>query len=222
LRISIRLPQQLHRSVASGNFAIFGFLTTLAVGGLTMLKWISFVVIIGGILFCPLTGITLARSNGQNSHKPSTHAAPTKRKSPQKTTDGLTSEDLVAIRALDSKFVHGWLNDDMTAVLSVFAPDAVLFPPGSNLVRGLPAIRSYWWPQDGSHTRITSFDRHIEEIEGTRHLAFLRGTASLSWTYEKDGHQTSQTSRSIDLLLLTRDSAGHWHVIRQMWSTLPS
>ena len=107
-------------------------------------------------------------------------------------------------------------------MLGVFAPDAVLLPPGSKPLRGIPAIRSYWWPDDGSRTRITSFERDVDEIEGTRRLAFLRGTASLSWVYEKDSKQTSQTSRSTDLLLLSRDAAGRWHVIRQMWNVLPN
>ena len=134
---------------------------------------------------------------------------------------GLTDEDRDAIRALDAAFVRGWLEDDVDAVLGVFARDAVLLPPGSNPVQGISAIRKYWFPDDGSRTRIDSFDRHIEEIGGTRALAFLRGTASLAWTYEKDGRKTSQASRSVDLFLLTRDPSGNWRVIRQMWTALP-
>ncbi|MBV8858050.1 MAG: alpha/beta hydrolase [Acidobacteria bacterium] len=49
--------------------------------------------------------------------------------------------------------------------------------------------------------------------------AFVRGR--LNWTYEKDGQKTNQTSRSVDLFLLTRDPSGNWHVIRQMWTALP-
>jgi len=60
----------------------------------------------------------------------------------------------------------------------------------------------------------------MDEIEGTPDLAFLRGTASLAWTYEKGGKRSTQTSRSQDLILVARDSTAHWHVIRQMWSVL--
>ncbi len=134
----------------------------------------------------------------------------------------LTDKDRAAIRELDRVFVDGWLKDDQDAVMSVFAKDAILLPPGSKPVFGLTGIKSYWFPNDGSVTRITGFDRKIEEIEGTRKLAFLRSTASLSWTYEKDGKKTAQTSRSIDLRLVTRDAAGRWHVIRQMWTALPN
>lgn len=187
-----------------------------------MLIRISFLAITAVLLYSTFVSITFAHGKGRKTQGSNQQASTAKRGSQRETAKALTAEDRAAIRALDSTFVRGWLNDDASPVLSVFAPDAILFPPGSNPVRGLPAIRSYWWPQDGSRTRITAFERHIEEIEGTSRLAFLRGTASLSWTYEKDGKQTSQTSRSIDLLLLTRDAAGHWHVIRQIWSTLPN
>lgn len=140
---------------------------------------------------------------------------------PQPPPHGLTDADRQAIRALDYTFVSAWLRDDTAGVLSVFSAQALLLPPGANPVVGLAAIRGYWWPTDGSHTRITSFTRHIEEIEGTLDLAFMRGTASLGWTYEKGGKRSSQTSRSQDLILVTRDATGHWHVIRQMWSVLP-
>ena len=122
---------------------------------------------------------------------------------------------------MDSTFVNGWLRDDTAAVLSVFAPDAVLLPPGANTLLGAPAIRGYWFPVDGSHTRITSFKRTIDEIGGGRRNAYLRGRAELGWTYVKDGKTSSQVSRSNDLLLILPDSAGHWRVSRQMWNALP-
>lgn len=136
-------------------------------------------------------------------------------------TAGLTLADQAAIRSLDSMFVQGWLRDDTTAVLSVFRPDAVLLPPGSGPVSGLTAIRAYWWPMDGSHTRITSFERQIVEVAGTRGLAFIRGTGALGWEYAKGGPPQAQSSRSTDLILVAPDSTGQWRVLRQMWSSLP-
>jgi uncharacterized protein (TIGR02246 family) len=133
----------------------------------------------------------------------------------------LADADRAAIRALDSVFVDAWLRDDTAAVLGVFSPDAVLLPPGAKPVVGLTAIRSYWWPSDGTHTRITSFKRSISEIEGTRRLAFLRGTGALAWDYSSAGKTARQTSRSTDLMVVAPDAAGRWRVVRQMWNTLP-
>jgi uncharacterized protein (TIGR02246 family) len=133
----------------------------------------------------------------------------------------LSLGDIAAIRALDSVFVQGWLRDDTSAVLSVFARDAALLPPGSAPVVGVDAIRAYWWPRDGSRTQIRSFKRDIAEIEGTSAMAFIRGTATLAWAYTKDGKTNEQTGRSNDMIVVARDASGQWRIVRQVWNTVP-
>jgi ketosteroid isomerase-like protein len=133
----------------------------------------------------------------------------------------LSLGDIAAIRALDSVFVQGWLRDDTSAVLGVFAHDAALLPPGSAPVVGVDAIRAYWWPRDGSRTQIRSFKRDIAEIEGTSAMAFIRGTATLAWAYTKDGKTTEQTGRSNDMIVVARDASGQWRIVRQVWNTVP-
>ncbi|HVT39766.1 MAG TPA: hypothetical protein VHE78_12015, partial [Gemmatimonadaceae bacterium] len=134
----------------------------------------------------------------------------------------LSDADRAAILALDSTFVSGWLKDDTVKVLSVFAPDATLLPPGAQPVTGLAAIRGFWWPKDGSHTRITSFTRTVAEVGGGGGFAFVRGTGALGWSYAKPGEKArAQTSRSTDFIVYARDAAGQWRVTRQMWSALP-
>jgi uncharacterized protein (TIGR02246 family) len=134
----------------------------------------------------------------------------------------LSDRDRSAILALDTAFVHAWLRDDTAGVLALFHPDAVLLPPGGRPVQGVRAIRAYWWPDDGSHTRITAFTRELAEVQGTPDLAWFRGDAALGWVYAKNGKEASQTSRSTDLVLLAPDSAGGWRIIRQMWSPAPA
>ena len=140
----------------------------------------------------------------------------------QPTSVPISDADRVAILALDSTFVRGWLRDDTAMVLSVFAADATLFPPGSQPLTGLAAIRSYWWPADGSRTRITSFVRAITEVGGGGGIAYARGTGALRWTFAKKGGQAlEQASRSTDFILYSRDATGHWRVTHQLWSALP-
>ncbi|HKW09315.1 MAG TPA: nuclear transport factor 2 family protein [Gemmatimonadaceae bacterium] len=133
----------------------------------------------------------------------------------------LSDADRSQIVALDSMFVRAWLRDDTAAVLGLFADDAVLVPPNAAPVVGRAAIRAWWWPQDGSRTRILAFDRHIEEIDGNHALAFVRAVATLSWTYEKKGRTTKQSSRSNDVVVLARASDGTWKIVRQIWNTRP-
>jgi uncharacterized protein (TIGR02246 family) len=137
-------------------------------------------------------------------------------------TRTLSEGDRAAIQAIDTAFVQAWLRDDTTGVLALFHPDAVLLPPGGRPVEGVRAIRAYWWPDDGSHTRVTAFTREPAEVRGTPELAWYRGTAALGWVYAKDGKEASQTSRSTDLVLLAPDSAGRWRIIRQMWAPAPA
>jgi ketosteroid isomerase-like protein len=99
-------------------------------------------------------------------------------------------------------FVHAWLRDDAAGVIRLFADDAVLVPPNATPVVGRNAIRAWWWPRDGSRTRILSFDRRVEEINGSHEVAYMRGSASLRWTYEKNGRTTTQSSRSNDFVNL--------------------
>lgn len=134
----------------------------------------------------------------------------------------LSAADRAAILALDSTFVAAWLADDTTKVLSVFAADAELLPPGAQPAIGLAAIRAYWWPADGSHTRITAFTRTVAEVSGTKGLAYVRGTGALRWTYTKaGGTTTTQSGRSTDFMVYMQDADGQWHVTRQMWNALP-
>lgn len=135
---------------------------------------------------------------------------------------GLSRADRASIEELNEQFIHGWVNNDEKTVLSLFARDAILFPPGQSPVVGVNAIRGYWWPQDGSVTHITKFERSIDEIAGTRQLALLRGTSILAWTYEKNGKTSSSSSRSTDLVLLKRERNGRWRIVRQIWNTLPA
>ncbi|MDQ6871859.1 MAG: hypothetical protein M3037_07565, partial [Gemmatimonadota bacterium] len=73
----------------------------------------------------------------------------------------LTAADERAIRAVDSAYVTAWLGDDTTAVLATLAPDAILMPAGQHPLAGTDAIRGFWWPVDGSHTRILTFTRQL-------------------------------------------------------------
>jgi ketosteroid isomerase-like protein len=136
-------------------------------------------------------------------------------------TLALSAADRDAIRSLDTAFVQAWLRDDTAGVMRLFDSSAILFPPGAQPVAGVPAIRSYWFPADGSHTRITGFTRDPIELDGSGRMAFFRGDAHLAWVYEKAGARTASSSHSMDLVIVAKDTAGRWHIIRQIWATVP-
>jgi ketosteroid isomerase-like protein len=136
-------------------------------------------------------------------------------------TGELTADDRAAIMRLDSTFVQGWLRDDTTAALSIWAPDAILHPPNSQPVTGPEAIRAFWWPTDGSTTKITKFERQIDEIGGSHDVAYIRGRSELGWTYTKAGKTQIQVGRSASIMIARRDSSGAWRISRSVWNAMP-
>ena len=130
---------------------------------------------------------------------------------------GLTAADSTALRALDQAYVEAWLADDTAAVLATLAPDAVLMPPGAPPLATADAIQAFWWPRDGSRTRITRYTTTIDEIAGTPDLAYMRGTGRLTFVYQKDTLRLEQMSRNTTLTLLARGADGRWLIHRRMW-----
>ena len=130
-----------------------------------------------------------------------------------------TAADERAVRAVDSAYVAAWLLDDTTGVMNTLAPDAVLMPAGQRILPSPNAIRTFWWPSDSSHTRILTFQRTIDEVEGDADIAWMRGTDSLTFTYTKGGTTSQLTSRSMSLAVLRRQTDGSWRISRLMWGT---
>jgi ketosteroid isomerase-like protein len=129
-----------------------------------------------------------------------------------------SAADSAAVRAAQDAFVDAWLRDDTTGVLALLDTGAVLLPAGRKAIGGHANVRGYWWPNDGSRTRITRFDWTADEVSGSGSLAYIRGISNLAWTYDKDTVHQSMTARSQSLVLLRRAPDGRWLIWRQMWS----
>ena len=135
-------------------------------------------------------------------------------------TAGLSTADRAAIRGLDSAYVDAWLRDDTAGVLATLASDAVLMPAGQRPLTDRAAIRDFWWPRDGSRTRITAYTTTIDEITGAGDLAYVRGTGELAFIYEKAGVRSEITSRNMTLTIVKRGPEGRWRIARRMWGPL--
>lgn len=133
--------------------------------------------------------------------------------------DRLAPADVAAIRAADSAYVAAWLRDDTVAVLATLASDAVLMPAGQHPLATRAAIEAFWWPRDGSRTTLLAFVRAIDEIGGSGNVAYLRGSDSIAFRYEKGVQRSTQSVRTMSLALLAREPDGRWRIKRMMWGT---
>lgn len=126
---------------------------------------------------------------------------------------------LAAVKAAYEAYHAAWLNNDSTALLNQMTPDGVLMPPGMPPVVGREAIRNHWFPQDGSTTTIQRFDYTLDELKLDANVAYLRGTSTLSFTWEKDGQQVVKTDiHNNRLLVFERQEDGQWLITCNMWN----
>lgn len=135
--------------------------------------------------------------------------------------EGFTSEDEAAVRALEEAYRAGWLANDSAAVMATLAPDAVIMPAGLQPMVGDSAIRSYWWPSDGSETTIDAYEIVVDEVEGSGDLAYLRGRGSLEFTYRDPAGDVSRlTSEAVHFSVARRQADGMWKIVRRAWSAI--
>ncbi|NIU01155.1 MAG: hypothetical protein GWN62_18880, partial [Aliifodinibius sp.] len=95
--------------------------------------------------------------------------------------------------------------DDTSAILNTLDEQAVLMPAGMKPIIGKENIKQFWWPNDGSRTKVTEYTMKVMEIDGNNDLAYTRGRAELTFTYEKDEEKTEQTNSTMSLTLYRRD-----------------
>lgn len=132
--------------------------------------------------------------------------------------DSLPATDERAIRDLDQAYVVAWVRDDTAGVLATLADDGVIMPGGIRPLTTRREIQEFWWPRDGSRTRVTAYTTSIDEIRGTGSLAFVRGTGTVTFAYEKDSVATQQTTHNMTLTIVVKGSDGRWRISRRMWA----
>lgn len=135
------------------------------------------------------------------------------------TWNGLSDAETDAIRAVEQSYVEAWEANDSAAVMTTLAPDAVLVPDGMEPIRGDSAIRAFWWPGDGSETRVTRYATTIEEVGGRAGYGYMsgRGRLAFDWRRGPDEAWQSFTSHSVWLALVRRRPDGSWRMTHRMW-----
>lgn len=129
-----------------------------------------------------------------------------------------SSDDAAKIKALCESYRTAWLANDPKAVLSTFTEDAVLLPHhGDKPVRGIAAIRNFWWPAGSAPATVTSFTSTIDEVRSSGDMGYVWGSFSLSFSYEEEGRKKTASNAGTYLMVMRRQSNGEWLITHRMW-----
>lgn len=134
----------------------------------------------------------------------------------------LSEGDRVAIRELNLAYPAAWLAGDSDQVMETFADDAVLVPAlGNPPVRGVRAIREFFWPPDSPPGAVTRFEMEPDEIAGGGDLAYVWGTMSLAFATEGENGREVYTTDGNYLMIVRRDLDSGWSISRYIWNHPP-
>lgn len=126
---------------------------------------------------------------------------------------------MAQVKAAYEAYFEAWLEADSTKLLDQMTAGGMLMPPGMPPVIGREAIKTHWFPNDGSRTTLTRFDFTLDELRLDGNTAYARGTSTLSFTYEKDGQTiTKNDIQHNRLMVFERQEDDQWLITCNLWN----
>ncbi len=128
----------------------------------------------------------------------------------------LTDADKEQHAALDETFRQAYLASDAAAVAALYAEDAILSPPGSEMVRGKENIHE-WLSNFFKVAKITEFTLTPVELSGENDWAYAVGTFSMKIEFEGSDTPVSDTGKYLDVRRKQAD--GSWKFVADTWNS---
>lgn len=126
--------------------------------------------------------------------------------------------DIDSIKSAYAAYYRAWLQNDSAAVMKTVNSRAIILPSGRQPVKGIDAIRKFWFPNDGSHFTVTKFDYTIDDFKFDTHSAFIMGHSSMFFTLEKDGKKTvNENQQQYHTTYMQRQADGRWLITSRVW-----
>lgn len=125
------------------------------------------------------------------------------------------TDDEAIIRKNIASFSESIIHRDIDAIANAYTTDAAIFPQGYNIIRGTPAIKSYWTPKAGTTT--TSHRIYPEEI------AIVGDTAYDHGYYEVSGINQGNPFQGVrgKYVIVWKKVAGDWKIYLDIWNNAP-
>lgn len=127
-----------------------------------------------------------------------------------------------SIRSIQKKYTEAWLQGNEDEVVGLFETSASISPNGNTAIKGIEAIRAFWFPKDSSVTKINDFKNEIVSVTIDGATAFTSQKTFLSWTYSKRDVQISKDQWGYAMTVYRRQADGEWKIWRQLWTDVKS
>jgi uncharacterized protein (TIGR02246 family) len=126
-------------------------------------------------------------------------------------------EARAAIETANAKFSQVFARGDAGALAAMYTPDAIAFPPDSEMIRGNEAIGTFWkTTRDGG---VQSATLTTVDVERSGDVAYEVGQVSL--TIQPVGKEQT-TAAAKYVVVWKRQSDGSWRLHRDIWNSLPA
>ncbi|UCF18653.1 MAG: DUF4440 domain-containing protein [Gemmatimonadota bacterium] len=125
----------------------------------------------------------------------------------------LADEDVAAINAALESYTQDFEANDWATFVTHYAEDAVDMPPNAPSLQGTEAIREMIesWPT------VTAFSTTVDEIDGSREVAFLRGGYTFSAILEGMAEPVTDTGKFVHIW--RRQPDGSWLIAVEIWNS---
>lgn len=114
------------------------------------------------------------------------------------------------IRMADDAFESAFRQGDAAALAELYTEDAMLFPPGSDVMKGKQAIQSFWKGAMDMGIREAKVDIVEAELQGD--------TAIEVGQYKLIGSEGSMIDHG-KYIVIWKQEGGQWKIQRDIWNT---
>ena len=126
-------------------------------------------------------------------------------------------EARAAIEAANTKFSEAFARGDAKTLAAMYTPDAIAFPPDSEMIRGNEAIGNFW--KTTRDNGVQSATLTTVDVGRSGDVAYEVGKVSL--TIQPVGKEPTMSAAKY-VVVWKRQSDGSWKLHRDIWNSLPA
>ncbi|HEV8199759.1 MAG TPA: SgcJ/EcaC family oxidoreductase [Candidatus Polarisedimenticolia bacterium] len=126
-------------------------------------------------------------------------------------------EARAAIDVANARFSEAFARGDGNALAAMYTPDAIVFPPDSEMIRGNEAIGEFW--KATRESGVQSAVLTTEDVGRSGDVAYEAGKVTL--TIQPAGKEPTKAAAKF-VVIWKRQLDGSWKLHRDIWNSLPA